>query len=433
LLRGFTTGAVVGLAALALMYIASALFGFQPLPEALQQPLLNVLPGPVFGFLIDTLQHAGKVLEEFSIIVGLVVLAGVAGAAWARFRRAPAPGAVVPVDEGRRQFLTLGVGAASLAVLGVRLVPGWAQSIFHPAEAGLSGALSPEVTPAGNFYVVSKNFVDPTVAAAGWRLAVDGLADNPLSLDYPGLQALPATIEYVTLECISNDVGGDLMSTGRFKGVSLAELVSRAGPQASAAAVNFTAADGYTETLPLATVRSSPQILVAYELDGAPLPSEHGFPARILIPGHYGMKGPKWLQRIELAVQPQGGYWEGEGWDPDAVVRTTSRIDVPANGSFVTLAGALVGGVAFAGARGISAVDVSFDGGRTWSAGDVQAPLSPYTWVIWRRFWKPSAEGSYTLVVRARDGGGALQSAAAAGSFPAGASGYHAVQVTVGK
>src|SRR5579872_777021 len=206
------------------MYVAAPLLGFQPLPEALQQPLLNILPGPVFGFLIDTLQHAGKVLEELGIIAGLVVLAGLAGALFARLRR-PAPDAA---DSGRRHLLTLAVGGASIAVLGIRLIPGWAQSILHPAEAGLEGTLSPELTPPGHFYVVSKNFADPVVAEAGWRLEVGGRVARPQSLDYAALKALPATSEYVTLECISNDVGGNLISTGRFTGVSLRDLIALA-------------------------------------------------------------------------------------------------------------------------------------------------------------------------------------------------------------
>lgn len=429
MLRGFTVGAVAALAVLAVMYLAAPLLGFQPLPEALQQPLLNVLPGPVFGFLIDTLQHAGKVLEELGIIAGLVLLAGLAGALFVRLQQRPPE----TTDTGRRQVLTLAVGAASIAVLGIRLIPGWAQSILHPAESGLEGSLSPELTPADHFYVVSKNFADPVVAQAGWRLDVGGRVAKPLSLDYTALKALPATTEYVTLECISNDVGGNLISTGRFTGVSLRDLLAMASPASDATAVNFGAADGYTETLPVAVVQASPEILVAYELDGAPLPNQHGFPARILIPGRYGMKGPKWLQKITLADTAVGGYWEGEGWDPNAAVRTTSRIDVPANGSVVRVSGGEVGGVAYAGKRGIQSVEISSDGGRTWSQADVKPPLSPYTWVVWRYAWKPGSEGSYTLLVRARDGGGALQPAATSGSFPSGAGGYHSVQVTVGR
>ncbi|HEX6488326.1 MAG TPA: molybdopterin-dependent oxidoreductase [Candidatus Dormibacteraeota bacterium] len=419
---------MAGLAILAVIYILAGLIGFPPLPEILQQPLLNILPGPVFGFLIDTLQHAGKVLEEFGIIVGLVVLAGAVGAVVARLRGAGA-GAGADADPGRRDLMKVGVAGVSAAVLGVRLIPGWAQSVLHPAESGLGG-ISPEITPAGHFYVVSKNFQDPVLAADGWHLQVAGLVARPLTLDYQGLLRLPATTELVTMECISNDVGGDLISTGRFTGVSLRDLVQMADPQGGATAVNFSANDGYTETLPLAVVTQSPEILVAYMLDEAPLPTQHGFPARILIPGRYGMKGPKWLERVELAASPRGGYWEDEGWDHDAVVKTTSRIDTPAGGALVHLQPVVVGGVAFAGKRGISSVEVSFDGGHTWRAADVQPPLSAFTWNLWRTTWHPTAEGGYTLVVRARDGSGALQTPSGAGSFPSGASGYHSVQVT---
>lgn len=420
---------MAGLAALALIYLAAGIAGFPPLPEVLQQPLLNVLPGPVFGFLIDTLQHAGKVLEELGIIVALVLLCGLAGALYARARR---PGTTTAAaDPERRRLMLIGVGGASLAVLGIRLIPGWAQAVFHPAESGLAG-LSPEITPVEHFYVVSKNFQDPNVAAGGWRLRVDGLVSRPLSLDYGGLLRLPPTDEYVTLECISNNVGGNQISTGRFTGVPLRDLVQMTGPGPGATALNFSAADGYTETLPLSVVSSSPEILVAYRLDGSPLPAEHGFPARILIPGRYGMKGPKWLQRIEVAAQGQGGYWEDEGWDHDAVVKTMSRIDTPQAGAFVRRRPIVVGGVAFAGKRGISAVEISHDGGRTWHAADVQPPLSPFTWVLWRTTWTPAQEGSYTLAVRARDGAGAVQPASGAASFPSGSSGYHSVQVEVG-
>jgi DMSO/TMAO reductase YedYZ molybdopterin-dependent catalytic subunit len=253
-----------------------------------------------------------------------------------------------------------------------------------------------------------------------------------MTLDYAALKALPAATEYVTLECISNIVGGNQISTGLFTGVRLADLLSRAQPQPSATAVNFTAVDGYTETLPLAMVTSSPEILVVYELDGAALPTQHGYPARILIPGHYGMKGPKWLDQITLAATAHGGYWEDEGWDRQAVVRTMSRIDSPQDGATVRVGAVTVGGIAFAGKRGISMVELSTDGGSTWRPAEVQAPLSPFTWVQWRAVWHPTAQGAAALQVRATDGAGQLQSPGPAASFPAGSAGYHTARVSVG-
>ena len=487
--RAAYAGAAAGLATTAAMYLVADLAGIQPLPQLLQQPLLASMPGPVFGFLIDTLQHAGKVVEEAGLIAGMACGFAVLGAAaaWAK-RRFGLPyaetvaaaagwlvitGVALPLggqgilglaggptqpivwlvlmlvwslllqglqqergaaaEPGRRRLLALvpaGVGAAGVALIGLKLGPGWFQAVFKPPEGGASG-LSPELTPPQRFYYVSKNFQDPAVSTEGWSLRVHGLVNHPLTLDYAALKALPPAEEVVTLECISNTVGGALISTARFTGVPLKDLLDKAGVRAGAAGVNFTAADGYTESLPLDLVQASPEILVAYLLDGAPLASGHGYPARILIPGHYGMKGPKWLQSIELAAQEKGGYWEGQGWDRMAVVRTTSRIDTPGDGATVRQGSVLVGGVAFAGKRGISEVQLSTDGSAHWQSVEARTPLSPFTWVIWQTMWQPPAEGAYKLAVRARDGSGAWQPAGPALSFPSGAAGYHAIQVNV--
>jgi DMSO/TMAO reductase YedYZ molybdopterin-dependent catalytic subunit len=490
--RGFAWGALAGLALVALMYLAALFIGLRPLPQALSGPVLALMPGPVFGFLIDTLQHAGKVVEEFGLIVAMVVGLGVLGSAWAvaarrwRFQQSalvfaaagwlvvvaillPASnlglgglndGATTPIvwallfavyglilqmgspsplpdqaDAGRRRMLgalPLAIGAASLGVLAFRLVPDWYKAIFNPAEAGLSGP-SPEITPVANFYVVSKNFYgsDPVVAAGGWTLSIGGAVDKPMKLSLAQLRALPSTTEYVTLECISNDVGGGLISTGSFTGVSLSALLAMASPRPAGTWAAFKARDGYAESLPMSMIRSSPEYLVAYDLDGAPLPELHGFPARILLPGHYGMKGPKWLDSIDLVDRESGGYWEAQGWDHNAIVRTMSRFDVPRDGSIVKLGAVTVSGVAYAGVKGVSKVEYSTDGGKTWSPADIKPPLSPLTWVLWSATWTPTSEGTYTLQVRATDGSGALQDSKASMSFPTGASGYHTIHVNV--
>jgi hypothetical protein len=223
------------------------------------------------------------------------------------------------------------------------------------------------------------------------------------------------------------------MSTGRFQGVSLKSLLDQASPQASATWVGFKARDGYSESLPMTLVAGAPEILLAYELDGAPLPMAHGFPARILIPGHYGMKGPKWLDSIDLVNHEAGGYWEQQGWDHNAVIKTTARFDVPNRGQIIKRATIAVAGVAFSGTRGISRVEYSTDNGARWSDATFDAPLSPLTWVIWHASWTPAAEGSYTLKVRATDLAGKVQDKTEAGSFPSGASGYHTIQVSVSK
>ncbi len=487
-LSGFGWGCVGGAALVALMYWAGAYLGLRPLPQLLNEPILSLMPGFVFGFLIDTLQHAGKVVEEIGLIVAMVIALGVLGAAaavanlrwtstWVPFVFAalgwivviaillPIAGvgmlglndgpatplawaalfaiyAVVlqyggtgppAVDLGRRRLLgaiPVGIAAVSIGGLGLRLFPDWYQAIFKPAGSGLQG-ISPEITPVGDFYVVSKNFIDPSVDGHSWRLRVGGLVDKPLSLSLSDLGALPPTQEYVTMECISNNVGGPQISTGNFKGVALRDLVTMAGPQAQASWVAFKARDGYAESIPLSLVTAAPEVLVAYELDGAPLPMNHGYPARVLIPGHYGMKGPKWLDSIDLVTQETRGYWEQQGWDHNAVVKTTARFDVPGDGEIIKVGAIQVAGVAFAGLRGISKVEYTTDGGSTWSAAAFDPPLSKLTWVVWRGTWTPASHGAYTLKVRATDGSGSLQDPSSAPSYPSGSSGYHTIHVNV--
>jgi DMSO/TMAO reductase YedYZ molybdopterin-dependent catalytic subunit len=492
-LRGFGWGVVAGIALIALMYLANLLLGLRPLPQLLNQPLLSIMPGFVFGFLIDTLQHAGKVVEELGLIAAMIGGLGLLGAAWAWVaERRPAQylalgfagvgwlvvtavllpisgagffglndGPATPLiwavlfaiygvilqlggvpsrsspeaDLGRRRMLSVlpvTIGVVGLGVLALRLLPGWYQAIFNPPEAGLRGA-SPDVTPIDNFYVVSKNFSDPVVDGETWRLSIGGSVSRPVKLSLSDLRALPAVTEYVTMECISNDVGGNLMSTGAFTGVSLRDLIAMAGPESSGTWAAFTARDGYTESLPMRTIQGAPEILVAYELDGVPLPMSHGFPARVLIPGHYGMKAPKWLERIDLVEHESGGYWEQQGWDHNALIKTTSRIDVPGNGGIVKIGDLSLAGVAFAGTRGIGKVEFSTDGGASWSEATLAPPLSPLTWVLWSATWAPATEGAYVLKVRATDGTGARQESRGAPSYPSGASGYDTVYVSVAK
>ena len=487
-LRGFAWGALAGAALVALMYVVGPLLGLRPLPQLLSGPFLDLMPGFVFGFLIDTLQHAGKVVEEAGLIVGMVVALGVLGAAWAltsprwqtqysalafaavgwlavvivvlpltgvgvlglndglatplvwatlfaiyavvlQMGAGPAGGA----DLGRRRLLStlpVTIGAVSIGLLGLRLVPDWYRAIFNPPESGLHGP-SPEVTPVQNFYVVSKNFSDPQVDGQSWSLSISGLVDRPQRLTLADLRALPSVDEYVTLECISNNVGGDLMSTGRFTGVSLKELLGAASPQSSGTWAAFRARDGYAESLPMSLIQGAPEILVAYALDGAPLPASHGFPARILIPGHYGMKGPKWLDAIQVVDHESGGYWEQQGWDHNALVKTTARFDVPGDGEIIKLGPVALAGVAFAGTRGIAKVEYSTDRGGSWTAAEFKPPLSKLTWVLWHADWSPRAEGAYSLQVRATDLDGVAQISKSAPSYPSGASGYHTIRVSV--
>lgn len=330
---------------------------------------------------------------------------------------APSPSAVAAPGASAAETASPAAAAPALVAAapaaGDRTAP-TATRVLPPA------GLAPAVTPDAAFYVVSKNFVDPVLAAPGWSLEVAG--NSSLALDYGGLQALPPASRYLTLECISNDVGGHLIGNALWTGVPLGDLLRRVGVPAGATVVTFQGADGYVEFLPLAQAMR-PTTLVAYRMNGTPLPSRHGFPARIVTAGSYGMKMPKWLRRIATVPRTPLGYWEAQGWSPSATVRTMSRIDLAS--------GKAIGGVAFAGDRGISRVEVTLDGGRTWLPARLERPLSPDAWVCWYLEPGPLRPGVHTATVRATDGTGRVQSAAATPSFPNGASGLQSVRFVV--
>jgi len=288
---------------------------------------------------------------------------------------------------------------------------------------------APEVTAAADFYYVSKNLAgDPMVNGQDWRLAFTGMVDKPYTLTYAQLRALPQVTQYHTLECISNEVGGDLMSNGYFTGVSLADALNAAGIQQGAASLIFKAADGYSDSLHLAQALDE-RSLIVYLLDGQPLPTAHGFPARLLIPGLYGMKNGKWLTELSVAAGDYDGYWEQRGWTREAKIKMTSRIDTPHDGDLLVARPMSIAGVAYSGAQGIARVDVSVDAGKTWSPAQMRRPLGALAWTLWEYPWTPTP-GSHTLIVRAIDLQGAVQSYASAPPLPDGASGYHVIAVT---
>jgi DMSO/TMAO reductase YedYZ molybdopterin-dependent catalytic subunit len=282
--------------------------------------------------------------------------------------------------------------------------------------------LALEVTPTADFYQVSKNIVDPEVDVRSWSLEIDGLVDRPMRLSYADLKAMETIEQYATLECISNPVGGDLIGNARWKGVRLRTVLEQAGVQPTVRDVVLRAADDYSDSIPLDRALRDGTLLV-YEMNDAPLTPTHGFPVRLLVPGIYGMKNVKWITRIELVDYDYKGYWQQRGWDDRAEYKTMSRIDTP-HGS-ASRAGATIAGIAFAGDRGISQVEVSTDGGATWAPAEIKAPLSPYSWVLWQHRWTPSRAGKVDVQVRATDGRGDTQTAKRAEPIPDGASGYH--------
>jgi DMSO/TMAO reductase YedYZ molybdopterin-dependent catalytic subunit len=299
--------------------------------------------------------------------------------------------------------------SASMAGLGSLRAPGEPASPITPNEA---------------FYVVSKNFLaDPNPDPAGWTLAVDGLVDQPLRLELAALRALTSETVAITLECIGNPVGGDLIGTALWRGVPLARLLELAGAGPTAQKAVFVSEDSYSDSLDLERARH-PGALIAYEMNGAPLPARHGGPLRLVMPGHYGLKSVKWLRRVRLLEGDYQGFWQVQGWSREALVTTMARIDSPADGGQLDPTRALAG-VAFAGDRGIARVEVSLDDGQSWRPAALQPPLSPYTWTLWTL---PVADGGVrSATVRAVDGTGTPQDSAHREPLPEGGTGYHRI------
>jgi hypothetical protein len=231
--------------------------------------------------------------------------------------------------------------------------------------------------------------------------------------------------QFVTLSCISNPVGGDLISTTRWTGVSLQRILAEVQPEMNATHLRIRSVDDFHETIALDAIRAEPRIMLTYAWDGLPLPAEHGFPLRIYIPDRYGMKQPKWISTIEAIDHDESGYWVQRGWDAVARMRATSVIDTIGVNMMIVEADRStrvpIGGIAHAGARGISRVQVRMDGGD-WQDAELRTPLSPTTWVLWRYEW-PFQPGDHTFTVRCFEGDGTPQIEARSPIRPSGATG----------
>ncbi len=284
------------------------------------------------------------------------------------------------------------------------------------------------ITPNDKFYCVTKNVVDPTVDAARWRLEVTGLVKTRQTYEIDRLKALPAVSQETTLMCISNGLGAGLMSNAVWRGVPLATLLHAAGPLPAAAKVVLHGVDNYTDTFPL-TKAMDPTTLVAFEMNGERLPDRHGFPARVVVPGYFGEKNVKWLTRIEVAGADAEGFYEKQGWGPNFLVPTRARIDSPNEWASLGLAPVPMKGVAFAGDRGVSLVEVTTDGGQNWHEARIDYPGTKLTWVLWSYDWQPPGAGEYHLSVRATDSAGVLQREEKERGQFSGTSGFHEVTV----
>jgi DMSO/TMAO reductase YedYZ molybdopterin-dependent catalytic subunit len=300
--------------------------------------------------------------------------------------------------------------------------------VRHYLNAGPNAALD-LLTPNEDFYVTTSRNT-PTVDPRTWSLSIDGFVQRPLKFNYAEMLAQPKYETVMTLECISNPVGGKYLGNARWRGTLLKPLLERAGVRPEAKFAVCHGADGYTTGIPVERILW-PQNFLAWRMNGVPLPRVHGYPLRVFFPGKYGMKQPKWLTRIEFVDRSHTGYWEAQGWSQVCQRQIQSTIDWPRDGARVSGQKLVVCGYALASEVGISKVEVSTDGGRSWHPADVFSNPSKIVWALWKYEWKYPARGGHTLKVRAIDGAGRLQTGKVSRQFPDGATGYDTVKFTV--
>ncbi len=347
----------------------------------------------------------------------------------------------------RRQFMVrVGGASAVLTVIGAGLGafignrPGEGQVAGDASGASegdvlpnLEGNMEPapgtrpEYTPLDNHYRIDISSRPPVIDSGEWRLDVTGLVDNPVSLSLSDLYDNFERVDrFITLSCISNRIGGTLISTTKWSGFRMSDFLELVKPQTDAVALKITGADNFDEYVMLDVINADDRIMFAYEWDDQPLKQKHGFPLRIYIPDRYGMKQPKWIESIEFVDSWQEGYWVRRGWSVEAMVNPTSVVDTVATKAILKDDEGYVvpiGGIAYSGAKRISRVEVSVNDGE-WQEAKLRQPLSELTWVLWRYDWR-FQEGEYRFAVRTYDGEGNLQSLDSRGTRPDGATGVH--------
>jgi len=306
-----------------------------------------------------------------------------------------------------------------------------------PEDASIDVTGMPDlITPASSFYLIDTALVSPRIEVNTWKLSVKGAVDNPVEFSYKDLLGMSTRESDITLSCVSNPVGGGLVSNGRWSGVLLSDVLAEAGvsrdkiTRASQQLVGRSV-DGFTAGFRTDIALDGREALVAFGLNGSELPLKHGYPVRLVVPGLYGyVSATKWLSEIELTNWNFDAYWIQRTWSKEGPVKTQSRIDTVQDGAQISAGKTPIGGIAWAPHRGIERVEVSTDGGATWNETRLAKQLALDTWRQWVYDWDANP-GQYTLQVRATDGEGETQTAKQAPPHPSGASGYHTVGVTV--
>ena len=408
----------------------------------------------LFGILAASQQAGSSTLQvvvttTVAVAVGLSTLVRLLDTAAATPAR---PDGATEDDEGRRRFLIGSTAMLSLAgitaVIGnvLRLdrvattvssadvaLPTGGESAppVGPANELVVDGITPVVVPNDEFYRIDTALGTPLVDAATWNLTVLGMVDTPIQLTYDDLLGRDVVERYVTLSCVSNEVGDDLVGNALWRGVLLAPLLEEAGIQPGAGQIVGRSVDGWTAGFPVEAAFDR-DAMIAFGMNGDPLPAAHGFPARLVVPGLYGyVSATKWLKEIELTTwEGFDGYWIPRGWAKEGPIKTQSRIDVPADGTRIEAGPTVVAGVAWAGVRDVARVEVRRTGSTDgpWVEAQITEPLGDATWVQWRAELD-LPEGPSQLQVRATDAEGMTQSSERVPPRPDGAEGWHTIRV----
>ncbi len=399
-----------------------------------------------------TLSRAGSELSDvIPVLVGLItwmVILSFLGEKARRMERADRDPSVVPRSEASRRGFLIGVGvvAAASGIAGVvgrfvgagrrrveetrrllRLSGVTEPEVPSSAVIGVSG-IAPWMTPAEDFYLIDTAIIKPTIEPADWSLRIHGMVEREVVINFEQLEARETTEAWVTLNCVSNQVGGDLIGNAWWSGARLAEIIAEAGPLEGADAVLQTSADGWTCGTPLAALTDDRNAMLATSMNGKPLPIDHGFPVRTIVPGLYGyVSATKWVVDMEVSkFSDISAFWTDKGWGEFGPVKMSSRIEVPRFGETVPAGKLTLGGTAWAQHTGIESVEYALDGGE-WKPAQIADNSVIDSWVQWKAEVETEA-GTHLVRVRATDQNGLIQTGAVADVLPDGATGWHTIE-----
>jgi DMSO/TMAO reductase YedYZ molybdopterin-dependent catalytic subunit len=437
--------------------VGAALIGILALRRlGLAQGIVVVL-GAVAGIAAMSRPQTGQ-LALYPSIVGAI--AGALALRWMvrALGRTPSAGGAAategpgPRDSGRRAFLGTALATGAVAVLSAAagsLVAGARStatavknlvlpSPARPAPPVPADAQSPVagvvdvVTPNPEFYRIDTAFTVPQVDPDTWRLRVHGLVDREVTMTFDDLLAADLVEAYVTLTCVSNAIGGGLAGNAKWLGLPVREVLAKAGPQPGADMVLSRSADGFTASTPIEALTDDRDALFAIGMNGDPLPAEHGFPVRMVVPGLYGyVSATKWVVDLEVTrFADAEAYWTVRGWSAKGPIKTASRIEVPRTGTSVAAGPVDVGGTAWDQHTGIAKVEVQVDDGP-WQEATLAGQISIDSWRQWSWRWPDATSGRHLLRVRATNADGVTQTGDHAAPFPDGATGWHEISVFV--